>query len=338
MISFVWSSDVPMLAGTGGSETFTAGQVRELLRRGIRAQIINVKSAKSVSRKDFHDLPIIRLSQDDISSLPGRVVFVNGFFPVATINKSAIFFHTVTYKLTNQKLLQKTVKDKILITNSKYNARSWSEYLNLKRGKIKVVEPFACPEFGKVKRTKPRDTTRVLFAGRLHPEKGIFTILQLFEQMNLADNTFQFNVVAAGQHERIGKIITQIFKDIPEIHLIQPKKSVGEMAKLLAGSDILIMPSVYEEPFGMLSVEAQHAGCRVVASRIGGLPETNCGLVTFIKPNSSKDLIRGIELAAAKGPTTAKERFLAKQKYTLHESVDKLLIALEYGSLPDDNS
>jgi hypothetical protein len=109
-----------MLAGTGGSETFTAGQVRELLRRGIRAQIINVKSAKSVSRKDFHDLPIIRLSQDDISSLPGRVVFVNGFFPVATINKSAIFFHTVTYKLTNQKLLQKFSSIFTILSNIYY--------------------------------------------------------------------------------------------------------------------------------------------------------------------------------------------------------------------------
>jgi glycosyltransferase involved in cell wall biosynthesis len=336
MISFVWAADVPMQAGTGGSETFTAGQVRELLRRGIKAQIVNVRSAKPVSRRDFRDLPVARLNLDEISNLPGRVVFVNGFFPITTLNKSAIFFHTVTYKLANQRLLQKAVKDKILITNSKYNARSWAEYLNVKRGKIKVVEPFACPEFGKVKRTKRNDKTRILFAGRLHPEKGIFTILQFLEQINLSDSQYKFNVVAAGQHERIGKIITEIFKDIPEIHLLQPKKSVDEMAKLLASSDILIMPSVYEEPFGMLSVEAQHAGCRVVASRIGGLPETNCGFVTFIKPNSSKDLIRGLELATAKGTVTAAERKEAKHKFTLKESVDKLLIALEYDSLIDN--
>lgn len=31
-----------MLAGTGGSETFTAGHVRELLRRGIDTQIVMV--------------------------------------------------------------------------------------------------------------------------------------------------------------------------------------------------------------------------------------------------------------------------------------------------------
>ena len=31
-----------MLAGTGGSETYTAGHVRELRRRGIDAQVLTI--------------------------------------------------------------------------------------------------------------------------------------------------------------------------------------------------------------------------------------------------------------------------------------------------------
>lgn len=54
--------------------------------------------------------------------------------------------------------------------------------------------------------------------------------------------------------------------------LLPPQKTVPDMAELLSRNDILVVPSVYAEPFGMLSVEAQHAGCRVVASNLSRCP------------------------------------------------------------------
>jgi len=100
------------------------------------------------------------------------------------------------------------------------------------------------------------------------------------------------------------------------------------MAQLLAQSDILLMPSVFAEPFGMLSVEAQHAGCRVVASNVGGLPETNCGLLTLIEPRDPAALLHGIEQAVALGQVTKKEREHAADLFTLGTSVDGMLKAL----------
>jgi D-inositol-3-phosphate glycosyltransferase len=32
----------------------------------------------------------------------------------------------------------------------------------------------------------------------------------------------------------------------------------------------------------MTSVEAQHSGCRVIASLSGGLPETDCGILDLV--------------------------------------------------------
>ena len=51
------------------------------------------------------------------------------------------------------------------------------------------------------------------------------------------------------------------------------------------------MPSVFAEPFGMLSVEAQHSGCRVIASSLGGLPETNCGLLSLVEERNPQALV-----------------------------------------------
>ena len=62
MISFIWPTGEVMLAGTGGSETFTAGHVRELTRRGIDAQVVIVGTAINQSRRDFPDIPFLSLA------------------------------------------------------------------------------------------------------------------------------------------------------------------------------------------------------------------------------------------------------------------------------------
>lgn len=41
----------------------------------------------------------------------------------------------------------------------------------------------------------------------------------------------------------------------------------------MATSELLIMASVWDEPFGLVAAEAQMAGCPVVAFRRGALPE-----------------------------------------------------------------
>ena len=59
------------------------------------------------------------------------------------------------------------------------------------------------------------------------------------------------------------------------------------MASLMASHDIVVMPSnsqYWHETFGIVSIEAQHSGCRVIASDDGGLPETDCGGVVLVKP------------------------------------------------------
>jgi D-inositol-3-phosphate glycosyltransferase len=75
MISFIWPPGTPMLAGTGGSETYTAGQVRELIRRGIDAQVVTIGLGLKDGRKDFTDIPFLALANaNGISNLTGTVV------------------------------------------------------------------------------------------------------------------------------------------------------------------------------------------------------------------------------------------------------------------------
>lgn len=331
MISFVWPPGEPMLAGTGGSETYTAGHVRELRRRGINAQVVTIGHGLKDGRQDFPDIPFIALGDmKELADLKGTVVFVNKSYPVATKKKATIIFHCSIPKVSDRQRYKDFAEGKTIIATSIYSGQQWALYLDIPYSRINIVLPFADPTYGDVKRKTSRRKTRILFAGRLHPEKGIYTILEMMHQKDLQQKEYQVSIVEAGLHVEVGREIARMLQDYPYARLIPAQMEVSSMAKLLAKSDILLVPSVFAEPFGMLSVEAQHAGCRVVASNIGGLPETNCGLLTLVTSRSPLSLLTGIKQAVALGPATKKERAASSNRFTLSQSVDELLRVIRF--------
>jgi D-inositol-3-phosphate glycosyltransferase len=96
----------------------------------------------------------------------------------------------------------------------------------------------------------------------------------------------------------------------------------------MASHDIVVMPSnsqYWHETFGIVSIEAQHSGCRVVASDDGGLPETDCGGVVLVSPDNAEALAWGIREAADSGPLSPGARHDAGTRFTVGQSVDTLL-------------
>jgi glycogen synthase len=53
------------------------------------------------------------------------------------------------------------------------------------------------------------------------------------------------------------------------------------LARLLNEHRILVAPSLFQEPFGLVVLEGAACGCAIVASDVGGLPEAvgECGLL-----------------------------------------------------------
>jgi hypothetical protein len=127
MISFVWPPGEPMLAGTGGSETYTAGQIRELRRRGIDAQVVTVGHGNKDGRHDFPDIPFVSLQDAAaITTLPGFVVFVNKAYLVQTKNKAAIIFHCSLPRTSEKDRYKEFAKDKTIIATSIYSGQQWA--------------------------------------------------------------------------------------------------------------------------------------------------------------------------------------------------------------------
>ena len=332
LISFIWSPGNPLPAGTGGSENYTIGQVRELKRRGIPAQVVTVGLGASDGRDDFPGIPFLSLpTLAGVSELDGTVVFVNEPHTVATRYPAFLIMHNPPpIRELKKAFATEGTRNRTLIATSQYAAALWAAYLDVDVSTISVVYPFAEPCFAAEPRAgNETGLTRVLFAGRLSPEKGIYTLLEtLHVDFIDQDPALTFTATTAGADKPQGKIIERLLGEHPGISVVGTCKTPARMAELMASHDIVVMPSnsqYWHETFGIVSIEAQHSGCRVIASDDGGLPETDCGGVVLVSPDNAEALACGIRAAVDSGPLSPGARRDAGMRFTVAQSVNTLL-------------
>lgn len=332
LISFIWSPGNALPAGTGGSENYTVGQVRELNRRGIPAQVVTVGLGSEDGRSDFTDIPFRSLhTLADVGTLDGTVVFVNEAHTVATRRPAFVILHNPPPIRERYKAFAiDGTRTLTVITTSHYAAALWARYLDVDVATISVVYPFAEPCFAT--QVRPRNSTgktRVLFAGRLSPEKGVYTLMStLHIDVIEQDLELTFTATTAGADKPQGKIIERLLHEHPGISVVPTRKTPHRMATLMADHDIVVMPSngqYWHETFGIVSIEAQHSGCRVIASDDGGLPETDCGGVVLVAPDNAEALAWGIRGAIDRGGLSSAVRKHAGGRFTVGQSVDTLL-------------
>jgi D-inositol-3-phosphate glycosyltransferase len=334
LISFIWSPGNPLPAGTGGSENYTVGQVRELNRRGIPAQVVTVGLGTGDGRDEFSGVPFLSVpTLTQVGELDSTVVFVNEPHTVPTRYPAFLILHNPPPIREQQKAFAvEGTRDRTLIATSRYAAALWSGYLDVDVATISVVYPFAEPCFAAQSRPgNQTGQTRILFAGRLSPEKGIYTLLEtLHIDIIEQDPALTFTATTAGADKPQGKIIERLLGGHPGISVVSTCKTPATMAALMAGHDIVVMPSnsqYWHETFGIVSIEAQHSGCRVIASDDGGLPETDCGGVVLVPPDNAEALAWGIRQAVDSGPLSLAARQDAGMRFTVGQSVDALLKA-----------
>jgi colanic acid/amylovoran biosynthesis glycosyltransferase len=107
---------------------------------------------------------------------------------------------------------------------------------------------------------------RVGFLGRMHASKGINLVIDAFSQLDQEDAS----LVMAGDLQ--DRNISERVKRLAETH---PAEYIGfvDPPPFFAGIDFLLIPSIWHEPFGRISIEAFAHGVPVIATRRGGLSD-----------------------------------------------------------------
>lgn len=136
-------------------------------------------------------------------------------------------------------------------------------------------------------------TEELLFIGRLVSDKGVDILLEALGL--LADEGLAPRLTVAGDGPERPRLAAQAHRlGIAERIEFLGTRTGEELVGFLNRHRILVVPSRYNEPFGIVALEGIACGCLVVGSAGGGLPEAigPCGL-TF-RNGDAVDLARAL--------------------------------------------
>jgi glycosyltransferase involved in cell wall biosynthesis len=137
--------------------------------------------------------------------------------------------------------------------------------------------------------------------GRINRMKGHAVLLDAAERLarlGIRDFTLVFIGSAPPQQEHFAHTLHELVAASPIGGRVVMIDFMPDLRDAYAALDIVCVPSTEAEAFGLVAVEAMAAGCAVVASRIGGLPEIVedglCGLLH--RPGDAADLAEQLAL------------------------------------------
>ncbi len=111
----------------------------------------------------------------------------------------------------------------------------------------------------------PAGAPLILYAGKQSFGKGTDVLLAAVRQLHRARS--DVHVVLAGRTNPVIHVPSD-----PRIHTTGPLPHERVLA-LHQEADVVVLPSVWQEPFPRVLLEAMAAGRAVVATRVGGIPE-----------------------------------------------------------------
>jgi glycogen synthase len=127
----------------------------------------------------------------------------------------------------------------------------------------------------------------LMFLGRLVSEKGVDVLLRALHQLKGEGLAPALTVVGGGPEEASLRELTASLDLGAQVRFAGVMRG-EELVRELNRHKIMVAPSTYREPFGIVALEAIACGCVVVGSEQGGLREAigPCG-VTFPNGDAS---------------------------------------------------
>ena len=127
----------------------------------------------------------------------------------------------------------------------------------------------------------------IVYSGRLTPEKGILELILALKRINKIRNIKLLIIGASayGEDKRPTRYIKKLQEESKTINNIVTYTGFvdyNNIPSYLKTGDIAIVPSMWEEPFGLTVVEAMAAGLPLITTRSGGIPEICEGVATIV--------------------------------------------------------
>lgn len=188
-----------------------------------------------------------------------------------------------------------------IITVSHYVGKEIEDNWHLPKGKIivtkeavedeliKKVEGMSEKEMEKVKRKFKIDSVYIYYIGNAHPHKNIEGLIKSY--LIIKEKVKGLKLVLSGYDHYFWKRIKDEYKNSGIIYT--GYVTDDEMIALYKGAKAYIAPA-FEEGFGIPILEAMAAGCPVISSSGGSLPEIGGDACVYFNPHDLEDMVKRI--------------------------------------------
>jgi len=183
------------------------------------------------------------------------------------------------------------------------------------------------------------DKKVVLFSGKLTPQKGVYYLIK-------ASKDIKGDIYIIGDGPEKKKLEDLVYKSkLKNVHFLgyMGDEKKEELEEFYYRADVFIAPSVWDEPLGLVILEAMAANTPVIATRKGGIPlAVKNGVNGFlIRPKSSRQiteacnkLLENDELRKKMGETA---RETVEKKFTWKKTTQKYLRIYRKAYINGDN-
>jgi spore coat protein SA len=160
----------------------------------------------------------------------------------------------------------------------------------------------------------------ILFVGRLVPAKGVHFFADALGLLLKRGVKVSGRIIGSTGfgHNRSSEYIDNIKSSLPSnVHFSEYISGQG-LAEEFRRATIFCCPSVFNEPFGMVNVEAMATRLPVIATAVGGIPDIfQHGGGILVRPGSATELADAMELLV-KNPALRQD--VANQGYQAYKS------------------
>jgi glycogen synthase len=161
-----------------------------------------------------------------------------------------------------------------------------------------------------------------VFCGRLVTDKGGDRLLRAFAVVLTRAPLSTLTLVGDGPE---GPALQALARDLGIGDAVRFLGSLerAEVAGILRASACMIVPSIFDEPFGIVVLEGLACGCRMIVTDRGGLPEAAGGFARIVPPDPDR-LAVAMCAALAADPAETGERALALQRFLARHRRDRV--------------
>ena len=165
----------------------------------------------------------------------------------------------------------------------------------------------------------------LVYSGRLNEEKGILPLVQAVKQLsNIHPKLLIIGDSNYGTDKGPTPFVKQLQLEVESIkHQVVFTGFVdySQIPSYLKTADIAVIPSIWDEPFGLTIVEAMAAGLPLITTRSGGIPEICEGVATIVDRDNIVENLANAILDLYENPE--KRKAMAKASLERSKLFDK---------------